>query len=77
MGCPSKQIPGGRYLSSTAIVVSEIFKLLVCFVVLASRDDGLMKTLRLEVYGKPLETSKLLIPAGELTQWVIFSGGRV
>ncbi|XP_003745627.1 UDP-N-acetylglucosamine transporter [Galendromus occidentalis] len=63
----TQKVTGGRYLSSTAIVVSEIFKLLVCFAVLASRADGLKKTLRIEVYGKPLETSKLLIPAGLYT----------
>ncbi|OQR75388.1 UDP-N-acetylglucosamine transporter-like [Tropilaelaps mercedesae] len=71
-----------RYLSSTAIVISEIFKLLVCFAVLAqpghmseqasgARGGGglnsLLQTLRVEVYGKPVETCKLLVPAGLYT----------
>lgn len=69
-----------RYLSSTAIVISEIFKLFVCFAVLAYPNRlpeqglgggvngglrGLLHTLRVEVYGKPIETCKLLVPAGE------------
>ncbi|XP_022667883.1 UDP-N-acetylglucosamine transporter-like isoform X2 [Varroa destructor] len=72
----------GRYLSSTAIVVSEVFKLTVCFAVLSYRGSvneqgvigrssgglsGLLRTLRCEVYGKPMETCKLLVPAGLYT----------
>lgn len=65
----TQKVEGPRYISSTAIALSEFFKLLICFVVLFFRTEGggLLHTLSTEVYGKPFETCKLLVPASLYT----------
>ncbi|XP_054159360.1 UDP-N-acetylglucosamine transporter-like [Oppia nitens] len=57
----------GHYVSSTAILLSEIIKLMVCLLILLYQTNGsltsLTQLLRKEVMAKPGETAKLLIPA--------------
>ncbi|XP_076308856.1 UDP-N-acetylglucosamine transporter-like isoform X2 [Tachypleus tridentatus] len=64
---PSNQ----QYLSSTAIVVSEVFKMLTCVMVLLSQSGWsvgqLIKLLHLEVWSKPSDTCRLLVPAALYT----------
>lgn len=60
-----------RYLSSTAVVCAEIIKLFTCLVIIwVQMDysfDGLVRQLNEDIVQKPLETLKLLIPAGLYT----------
>ncbi|KAI1280363.1 UDP-N-acetylglucosamine transporter [Halotydeus destructor] len=59
-------IEGPRYLSSTAIVVSESLKILCCFLLVCREQGGIVSaitTIKEEVIHKPFETSKLLVPA--------------
>jgi UDP-sugar transporter A1/2/3 len=64
----SRTVPvdGPRYISSTAIVVSESLKILICLIIIHHEEGSITKlisTLRDEVANKPYETSKLLVPA--------------
>ena len=56
-----------RYLSSTAIVCSEIMKILACLVVIWMKSRyslrAIIRQLDIEIVRKPLETLKLLVPA--------------
>ncbi|KAF6075006.1 hypothetical protein HJG60_009408 [Phyllostomus discolor] len=62
---------GPRYLSSTAVVVAELLKIVAC-VLLVYKDSkcslrALNRTLRDEILNKPMETLKLAIPSGIYT----------
>ncbi|XP_036200422.1 UDP-N-acetylglucosamine transporter isoform X2 [Myotis myotis] len=62
---------GPRYLSSTAVVVAEILKIMAC-VLLVYKDSqcslrALNRILRDEILNKPMETIKLAIPSGIYT----------
>uniref|UniRef100_A0A2R5LNW1 Putative udp-n-acetylglucosamine transporter-like protein n=1 Tax=Ornithodoros turicata TaxID=34597 RepID=A0A2R5LNW1_9ACAR len=67
----TQTIAGPRYLSSSAVVASEFLKLLVCASVLLWENDGnpvqLLRQLHQEVWCKPKETCKMLVPAGLYT----------
>uniref|UniRef100_A0A3B1IE91 Solute carrier family 35 member A3b n=1 Tax=Astyanax mexicanus TaxID=7994 RepID=A0A3B1IE91_ASTMX len=65
------QDEGPRYLASTAVVFTEVIKIIVC-VILVFRDHncsmrGLNQVLKEEIVNKPLETLKLAIPSGIYT----------
>ncbi|XP_054689662.1 UDP-N-acetylglucosamine transporter isoform X1 [Grus americana] len=62
---------GPRYLSSTAVVIAELLKILAC-VLLVYKDSKcnlrtLNRVLHDEILNKPMETLKLAIPAGIYT----------
>ncbi|XP_064284194.1 UDP-N-acetylglucosamine transporter isoform X1 [Passer domesticus] len=62
---------GPRYLSSTAVVIAELLKILAC-VLLVYKDSKcnlrtLNRVLRDEILNKPMETLKLAIPSGIYT----------
>uniref|UniRef100_A0A8C5JR94 Major facilitator superfamily domain containing 14A n=1 Tax=Junco hyemalis TaxID=40217 RepID=A0A8C5JR94_JUNHY len=62
---------GPRYLSSTAVVIAELLKILAC-VLLVYKDSkcnlrALNRVLRDEILNKPMETLKLAIPSGIYT----------
>lgn len=67
----TQTVAGPRYLSSTAVVASEFFKILVCASVLLWENDGnpikLATLLYNEVWCKPRETFKMMVPAGLYT----------
>ncbi|XP_076352932.1 UDP-N-acetylglucosamine transporter-like isoform X3 [Tachypleus tridentatus] len=69
----SRTVPsvGGRYLSSTAVVLSEVFKMITCLSLLLSQSgwsaNQLLKLLHLEVWSKPYDTCKVLVPAALYT----------
>lgn len=60
-----------RYLSSTAVVCAEIMKLITCVLIIWVQTgysfDGLINQLNTDIIQKPIETLKLLIPAGLYT----------
>ncbi|XP_007250690.3 solute carrier family 35 member A3b isoform X2 [Astyanax mexicanus] len=65
------QEEGPRYLASTAVVFTEVIKIIAC-VILVFRDHncsmrGLNQVLKEEIVNKPLETLKLAIPSGIYT----------
>ncbi|XP_053549701.1 UDP-N-acetylglucosamine transporter isoform X2 [Bombina bombina] len=62
---------GPRYLSSTAVVVTELLKIMAC-VLLVYKDNScsvraLNRLLHDEIINKPMETLKLAIPSGIYT----------
>uniref|UniRef100_A0A8C6N6E6 UDP-N-acetylglucosamine transporter n=1 Tax=Melopsittacus undulatus TaxID=13146 RepID=A0A8C6N6E6_MELUD len=62
---------GPRYLSSTAVVIAELLKILAC-VLLVYKDSKcnlrtLNRVLHDEILNKPMETLKLAIPSGIYT----------
>ncbi|XP_010138314.1 PREDICTED: UDP-N-acetylglucosamine transporter [Buceros rhinoceros silvestris] len=62
---------GPRYLSSTAVVIAELMKILAC-VLLVYKDSKcnlrtLNRVLHDEIVNKPMETLKLAIPSGIYT----------
>ncbi|XP_028919311.1 UDP-N-acetylglucosamine transporter isoform X1 [Ornithorhynchus anatinus] len=62
---------GPRYLSSTAVVVAELLKIMAC-ILLVYRDSKcslrtLNRVLHDEILNKPMETLKLAIPSGIYT----------
>uniref|UniRef100_A0A3Q2L9A7 Solute carrier family 35 member A3 n=2 Tax=Equus TaxID=9789 RepID=A0A3Q2L9A7_HORSE len=62
---------GPRYLSSTAVVVAELLKIMAC-VLLVYKDSkcslrALNRILHDEILNKPMETLKLAIPSGIYT----------
>nr|XP_013816762.1 PREDICTED: UDP-N-acetylglucosamine transporter isoform X2 [Apteryx mantelli mantelli] len=62
---------GPRYLSSTAVVIAELLKILTC-VLLVYKDSKcnlrtLNRVLHDEILNKPMETLKLAIPSGIYT----------
>lgn len=69
----SRTVPqsGPRYLSSTTIFISEVLKILACLVVLCYECGWSLSNLGIilykEVWLKPRETIKLVIPAGLYT----------
>ncbi|XP_023243038.1 UDP-N-acetylglucosamine transporter-like isoform X2 [Centruroides sculpturatus] len=69
----SRTVPqkGPRYLSSTAIVISESLKIIACLIALCSQCGWsvpeLLKLLFREVWKKPAETLKLVVPAALYT----------
>ncbi|XP_042900054.1 UDP-N-acetylglucosamine transporter isoform X2 [Parasteatoda tepidariorum] len=69
----SRTVPqaGPRYLASTTIVISEILKILACLAVLCIECGWSLSHLKLllfqEIFKKPVETLKLLIPASLYT----------
>ncbi|KAB5579709.1 hypothetical protein PHYPO_G00198060 [Pangasianodon hypophthalmus] len=65
------QSEGPRYLASSAVVFSEILKLLICTVLVFSNNSfsvrGLNQVLKEEIIHKPSDTLKLVIPSGIYT----------
>ncbi|KAG8181566.1 hypothetical protein JTE90_017316 [Oedothorax gibbosus] len=65
----SRSVPqsGPRYLASTTIVISELLKIVACLVVLCYECGWSLSKLKLlllkEVWRKPFETLKLVVPA--------------
>uniref|UniRef100_A0A2K5MC38 Major facilitator superfamily domain containing 14A n=1 Tax=Cercocebus atys TaxID=9531 RepID=A0A2K5MC38_CERAT len=62
---------GPRYLSSTAVVVAELLKIMAC-ILLVYKDSkcslrALNRVLHDEILNKPMETLKLAIPSGIYT----------
>ncbi|PKK27926.1 solute carrier family 35 (UDP-N-acetylglucosamine (UDP-GlcNAc) transporter), member A3 [Columba livia] len=62
---------GPRYLSSTAVVIAELLKILAC-ILLVYKDSkcnlrSLNRVLHDEILNKPMETLKLAIPSGIYT----------
>uniref|UniRef100_A0A8C6B5W3 Solute carrier family 35 member A3 n=1 Tax=Monodon monoceros TaxID=40151 RepID=A0A8C6B5W3_MONMO len=62
---------GPRYLSSTAVVVAELWKIMAC-ILLVYKDSkcslrALNRILHDEILNKPMETLKLAIPSGIYT----------
>ncbi|XP_049621715.1 UDP-N-acetylglucosamine transporter [Suncus etruscus] len=62
---------GPRYLSSTAVVVAELLKIIAC-ILLVYKDSkcslrALNRVLHDEILNKPMETLKLAIPSGIYT----------
>uniref|UniRef100_A0ABM5G8X0 UDP-N-acetylglucosamine transporter isoform X3 n=1 Tax=Pogona vitticeps TaxID=103695 RepID=A0ABM5G8X0_9SAUR len=62
---------GPRYLSSTAVVIAELLKIIAC-VLLVYKDSkcnlrALNRVLHDEILNKPMETLKLAIPSGIYT----------
>ncbi|RNA29522.1 UDP-N-acetylglucosamine transporter [Brachionus plicatilis] len=62
---------GQRYLSSTAVVCAEVMKLVTCIVIIWFQSGYSIalttRQLQEEIIQKPVETLKLLIPAGLYT----------
>lgn len=58
---------GTRYLSSTAVVMVELTKMLTCCLVVFYQKDfsiyDFLRTLRAETLAKPTETAKMLVPS--------------
>ncbi|KFM59913.1 UDP-N-acetylglucosamine transporter, partial [Stegodyphus mimosarum] len=69
----SRTVPqsGPRYLASTTIVISEVLKITSCLIVLLCECgwslSDLRKHLVQEIWNKPVETLKLIVPAGLYT----------
>lgn len=67
----TQAVEGPRYLSSTAVVTAEFFKILTCVAVLIWQNDLSLRRvasqLYKEVWCQPKETCKMLIPAGLYT----------
>uniref|UniRef100_A0A4X2K0R1 Solute carrier family 35 member A3 n=1 Tax=Vombatus ursinus TaxID=29139 RepID=A0A4X2K0R1_VOMUR len=62
---------GPRYLSSTAVVIAELLKIIAC-IILVYKDSkcslrALNRVLHDEILNKPMETLKLAIPSGIYT----------
>jgi len=60
----------GNYISSTAIFISELCKLISCLIFIYFQQDSLKSFHSLllnEIFRKPRETFKLIIPAGLYT----------
>uniref|UniRef100_A0A224Z546 UDP-N-acetylglucosamine transporter n=1 Tax=Rhipicephalus zambeziensis TaxID=60191 RepID=A0A224Z546_9ACAR len=64
-------VQGSRYLSSSAVVCAEFLKIITCVAVLLWNNGfsvpALVLQLRNEVWRQPIETSKMLVPAGLYT----------
>ncbi|KAL1438529.1 hypothetical protein MTO96_047894 [Rhipicephalus appendiculatus] len=64
-------VQGARYLSSSAVVCAEFLKIITCVAVLLWNNGfsvpALVLQLRNEVWRQPIETSKMLVPAGLYT----------
>ncbi|XP_070562848.1 UDP-N-acetylglucosamine transporter-like [Ptychodera flava] len=62
---------GPRYLSSTAVVMSEVMKIVACVILVylqqGSGIPGFVTTIEAEIINKPIETLKLAIPSGLYT----------
>ncbi|KAK3546738.1 hypothetical protein QTP70_033610 [Hemibagrus guttatus] len=62
---------GPRYLASSAVVLSEILKILICSLLIFSYNScsvrGLYQELKEEIIHRPSETIKLVIPSGIYT----------
>ena len=67
----SRLQPGPKYISSTAVVLAELLKLIVYSIIIAKNSgegiNGLKRALEIELIGKPKESLKLLVPAGLYT----------
>eukprot|EP00123_Amoebidium_parasiticum_P016322 comp23388_c0_seq1/m.38742 comp23388_c0_seq1/g.38742 ORF comp23388_c0_seq1/g.38742 comp23388_c0_seq1/m.38742 type:complete len:336 (-) comp23388_c0_seq1:140-1147(-) len=64
----SRTTDGPMYISSTAVVMGELLKMLACFVLLFFENShsvsAVIRQLRDEIIRKPGETFKLAVPAG-------------
>lgn len=64
-------VQGPRYLSSSAVVCAEFLKIITCMAVLLWENGfsvpALVLQLRNEVWRQPIETCKMLVPAGLYT----------
>ncbi|GAU98521.1 hypothetical protein RvY_09655 [Ramazzottius varieornatus] len=67
----SRTASGVKYLSSTAVAVTEVLKVLICLAVMLVQSGGsvveVVRSLHAEIWLKPVETLKLLIPAALYT----------
>ncbi|XP_061894575.1 solute carrier family 35 member A3a [Entelurus aequoreus] len=65
------QAEGPRYLASSAVVVAEVMKILICLLLVFKEHSysvrALNSILRQEIAYKPVETLKLAIPSGIYT----------
>ncbi|XP_054645458.1 solute carrier family 35 member A3a isoform X1 [Dunckerocampus dactyliophorus] len=65
------QADGPRYLASSAVVVAEVMKLIICLLLVFKEHSysvrALNSVLRQEIAYKPVETLKLAIPSGIYT----------
>jgi len=64
----SSKIGSTQYLSSTAVVVVEVVKVVTCcLIVFYQKSFSLcdcLQSLKVEIVGKPVETVKMLVPSG-------------
>ncbi|XP_055332162.1 UDP-N-acetylglucosamine transporter-like [Paramacrobiotus metropolitanus] len=62
---------GEKYISSTAVTMTEVLKVIICLVVMLVQSGGdvvdVVRTLYNEIWMKPKETAKLIIPAALYT----------
>ncbi|KAL7387047.1 hypothetical protein ABVT39_017516 [Epinephelus coioides] len=58
---------GPRYLASSAVVSTEVLKILVCTLLVFKESNFSPRLLKEEIVNKPVETMKLAIPAGIYT----------
>ncbi|XP_068593966.1 solute carrier family 35 member A3b isoform X2 [Cebidichthys violaceus] len=58
---------GPRYLASSAVVLSELLKILVCTLFVFKENNFSLRVLKEEIVNKPVETMYLAIPAGIYT----------
>lgn len=58
---------GPRYLASSAVVLTEVLKILVCTLLVFKESNFSLRLLKEEIVNKPMETMKLAIPAGIYT----------
>lgn len=67
----TQAVQGPRYLSSSAVVCAEFLKIITCMAVLLWKNGfsapALVLQLQNEVWRQPLETCKMLVPAGLYT----------
>lgn len=67
----TQAVQGPRYLSSSAVVCAEFLKIITCMAVLLWENGfsvpALVLQLRNEVWRQPIETCKMLVPAGLYT----------
>nr|XP_057929697.1 solute carrier family 35 member A3a [Doryrhamphus excisus]XP_057929699.1 solute carrier family 35 member A3a [Doryrhamphus excisus] len=65
------QAEGPRYLASSAVVVAEVMKIIICLLLVFKEHSysvrALNSVLRQEIAYKPIETLKLAIPSGIYT----------
>eukprot|EP00612_Vaucheria_litorea_P006193 CAMPEP_0171475720 /NCGR_PEP_ID=MMETSP0946-20130122/3161_1 /TAXON_ID=109269 /ORGANISM="Vaucheria litorea, Strain CCMP2940" /LENGTH=356 /DNA_ID=CAMNT_0012005841 /DNA_START=46 /DNA_END=1113 /DNA_ORIENTATION=- len=62
----SRNQSGPMYLSSTAVALNEVVKVLVCLLVIFMTTGGwkqLVRTLQIEIIQKPIEMAKLTVPS--------------
>ncbi|CAD5211514.1 unnamed protein product [Bursaphelenchus okinawaensis] len=63
----TQKVEGPKYLSSTAVVTSEVVKLITCIVVIFYNNswkyDGVYRDLQMDIINRPMDTLKVGVPA--------------